>query len=130
MIDSIAIGAAADCIGNDDFRPQRAVTNSSNTHRPRTLINRLRSGFPLNNSVADLGLYETNTFGSASAMQDFVQWGSGGNGRESVAVGKGIWTAGDFILTAPEGHSIAFDGQGRTSSDWANQSNPTIGAEN
>ncbi len=88
------------------------------------------SGFPLDNSAADLGLYETNSFGSAGAMRDFVQWGSGGNGRESLAVGKGIWTAGDFISTVPAGNSIAFDGQGRTSSDWVNQSNPTIGAEN
>ena len=43
------------------------------------------SGFLLNNSAADIGLYETNSFGSSSAMKDFVQWGSGGNGHESVA---------------------------------------------
>ena len=30
-------------------------------------------------------------------MLDFVQWGSAGNGRESVAVEKGIWAAGTFI---------------------------------
>jgi hypothetical protein len=30
-------------------------------------------------------------------MLDFMQFGSGGNGRESVAVAKGIWGAGDFV---------------------------------
>ena len=63
-------------------------------------------------------------------MHDFVQWGSAGNGRESVAVGKGIWTAGDFISTAPEGHSVEFDGAGNAASDWKSQANPTIGNEN
>ena len=28
---------------------------------------------------------------------DFVQWGSAGNGREDVAVAKGIWIAGTFV---------------------------------
>lgn len=55
-----------------------------------------------NTTAADLGLYDTNSFGSITAMQDFVQWGSGGNGRENVAVAKGIWTANTFIsLPAP-----------------------------
>ncbi|MCH8330767.1 MAG: T9SS type A sorting domain-containing protein, partial [Bacteroidetes bacterium] len=31
----------------------------------------------------------------------FVEWGSAGNGRESVAVAKGIWGEGDFISTSP-----------------------------
>lgn len=47
---------------------------------------------------SDLGLYlPTGAFSSAAAMVDFTQWGSGGNGRESVAVAKGIWTTGDFL---------------------------------
>ncbi|WP_299334410.1 T9SS type A sorting domain-containing protein [uncultured Psychroserpens sp.] len=53
-------------------------------------------------SAADLGLYlPTGNFASASAMVDFVQWGNGGLGRESVAVSKGIWTAGTFVNIAP-----------------------------
>ncbi len=55
----------------------------------------------LNVSTSDLGLYlPTGAFTDPNAMVDFVQWGSGGNGRESVAVAKGIWTAGDFITGA------------------------------
>ncbi len=55
------------------------------------------SGFSLTDVASDLGLYATNTFGDASAMRDFTQWGAAGQGRESVAVTAGIWTAGDFL---------------------------------
>ena len=52
----------------------------------------------LNANGADLGLYlPTGSFGSASAMLDFVQWKTSGNGREGVANTKGIWTSGDFV---------------------------------
>ena len=66
-----------------------------------------------------LGLYSTNTFASADAIVDFVQWGSGGNPRENVAVEAGIWTAGDFIpeVRLPS-FSIAYDGEGDASTDW------------
>ncbi|TXE20004.1 T9SS type A sorting domain-containing protein [Psychroserpens burtonensis] len=55
----------------------------------------------LNDTAADLGLYlPTGNFGVAANMLDFTQWGSSPNGRESVAVSKGIWTAGTFINVA------------------------------
>ncbi|NRA91989.1 MAG: T9SS type A sorting domain-containing protein [Psychroserpens sp.] len=55
-----------------------------------------------NASQSDLGLYSTSSFGSTTAMQDFLQWGAGGQGRENVAVNKGIWTAGTFVsISAP-----------------------------
>jgi hypothetical protein len=60
------------------------------------------AGNYMNDTAADLGLYlPTGSFGSSTAMQDFTQWGSGGNGRESVAVTKGIWTAGTFLNVTP-----------------------------
>jgi len=53
-------------------------------------------------SGADLGLYTASgSFASAANMLDFVQWGSGGNGREGVAASAGLWLAGEFISTAP-----------------------------
>ncbi|MBR9846318.1 MAG: T9SS type A sorting domain-containing protein [Algicola sp.] len=55
----------------------------------------------LNDTASDLGLYQSPSFGSSTAMLDFTQWGSGGNGRENVAVTKGIWTAGTFINVSP-----------------------------
>ena len=83
----------------------------------------------LNDSSADLGLYTSSSFSSSSAMEDFVQWGSSGQGRESVAVDKGIWTAGDFVATVGSGNSIEYDGDGDSSRDWVDQPNPTIGFE-
>ena len=56
------------------------------------------SGFALTDAGADLGLYVPGaTFSNPDDMLDFIQWGSAGNGRESVAVTKGIWTAGDYV---------------------------------
>lgn len=59
------------------------------------------SSTSFSNAASDLGLYQTSSFGSSTSMQDFVQWGTGGQGRESVAVTKGIWTAGTFVSAPP-----------------------------
>jgi len=67
------------------------------------------TGFSLTDAASDLGLYNSSTFGSTTAMKDFVQWGAGGQGRESVAVAKGIWSAGDFINSSG---SIVYQGDG------------------
>jgi len=93
------------------------------------------TGFNLDNTAADLGLYlpvnSNADFATASFMVDFVQWGSAGQSRESVAVSKGIWSAGDFVPTVTTtGSSIEYDGEGNSASDWFDQANPTIGAEN
>ncbi|MFQ5631158.1 MAG: T9SS type A sorting domain-containing protein [bacterium] len=87
-------------------------------------------GMSLNSTSSDLGLYSSSVFASSSAMEDFVQWGSSGIGRESVASSKGIWTPGDFVNAVAQDHSIEYDGDGTSSSDWVDQANPTIGAEN
>ena len=42
-------------------------------------------------------------------MNDFVQWGSGGHGREFVAVSKGIWGFGDFV-SGPSPYRYIGDG--------------------
>ncbi|MEM6396376.1 MAG: T9SS type A sorting domain-containing protein, partial [Bacteroidota bacterium] len=49
---------------------------------------------------AELGLYETNSFGSSDAIRDYVEWGSSGHGRSQVAIDAGIWIA-DFFVTIP-----------------------------
>ena len=92
----------------------------------------LISGFALNDVDADLGLYKNNSdFGLAANMEAFVQWGAAGNGRESVANTKGIWTTGDFIPTvAASGSTIEYDGEGFASSDWIEQTVSTLNAEN
>jgi hypothetical protein len=53
---------------------------------------------PLNAIDSDLGFYlPDGAFSDPDNMLDFMQYGSSGNGRESVAVEKGIWEAGTFI---------------------------------
>ena len=86
------------------------------------------SGFPLNDARADLGLYTSRSFGSATAMQSFVEWGGSPNGRETVAVRKGIWDAGDFVPPVPNGHSIAYDGVRNSAAAWLVQETPNFGA--
>ena len=88
-------------------------------------------------NTADLGLYNagvingiSSEFAQQGLMEDFVQWGSGGHGRESVADGKGIWTAGTFVTGVAQGSSIEYDGDGNAASDWAEATTPTLGAEN
>ena len=78
-----------------------------------------------------LGLYSTNDFTNADALVDFVQWGSGGSARENIAVAAGQWTTGDFVPALTNGDSsIAYDGEGDSSSDWAETITVTLGAVN
>ncbi|MCB0447882.1 MAG: T9SS type A sorting domain-containing protein [Gelidibacter sp.] len=63
-------------------------------------------------AAADLGFYNTNSFGLSTAMVDFTQWGgsfSFPDGRENVAVNKGIWTVGTFI-SAPAPYQYSGNG--------------------
>lgn len=81
---------------------QTTVISGSFNLAPGAEVTVSISGDWLNDTAADLGLYlPTGSFGLAANMVDFTQWGSSPNGRESVAVSKGIWTAGTFINVAP-----------------------------
>ena len=78
-----------------------------------------------------LGLYINNSgFANPDLIRDFVQWGAAGNVREAVAVAAGIWTAGDFIPNVSAGSSIAYDGSGESSTDWFEDTTPTLGSGN
>ncbi len=53
----------------------------------------------LDDTAADLGLYDAFDFTNTAAMHDFLQWGGSfdfPDGRENVAVAKGIWGDEDF----------------------------------
>ena len=54
------------------------------------------SGWNVDSSDGELGLYTSTSFGSSSAIIDYVEWGSPNHTRSSVAVNAGIWTAGDI----------------------------------
>ncbi|MFQ5677250.1 MAG: FlgD immunoglobulin-like domain containing protein [bacterium] len=88
------------------------------------------SGKALNDTGSDLALYITNVFSDENNMRDFVEWGSASNGRETEAVRKGIWSAGEFVTGVAQGHSIEYDGMGSGAGAWNDASTPTLGAEN
>lgn len=50
----------------------------------------------------EIGLYSTNNFGSSSAIVDYVEWGSSGHPRSSVAIEAGIWAPGHTVETTAE----------------------------
>ncbi|MEO1254126.1 MAG: hypothetical protein AAFY41_04440 [Bacteroidota bacterium] len=66
----------------------------------------------VNDEGSDVSIYNTGgAFASAEALVDFMQFNGSytDNGRENVAVAKGIWTAGEFV----EGASLfTYDGDG------------------
>ncbi len=103
------------------------VVSGSLTIQPGEFL--VVSGFNLNDQSGDIGLYSSASFGNPDAMQHFVQYGAGGIGRESVAVTKGIWTAGAFVEPAPEGSSIALSvgTNGSRVEDWFIFDTPTFG---
>ncbi len=55
---------------------------------------------------AELGLYSTNSFANPAAVVDYLEWGSTGHQRSSVAVAAGVWTAGDFEVAPTPDESL------------------------
>ncbi len=45
----------------------------------------------------EMGLYSANMFSSPEAIEDYVEWGTTGHARSSVAVAAGIWQDGGFV---------------------------------
>ena len=50
----------------------------------------------------EIALYVGRDFGNPDTIADYVEWGSSGHTRSSVAVGAGIWSSGDFVATTTE----------------------------
>ena len=59
---------------------------------------------------AELGIYVDNQFGNAESLISYIQWGSAGHGRESVAAAAGLWTTGTFLPTPAADQTIAMTG--------------------
>jgi hypothetical protein len=76
----------------------------------------------INFAVADgeFGLYSTNSsgFGSSAAMLDYLQWGSAGHQRETVAVAAGVWNAGTFVNVTPP-YEYTGDGTQNGVANWS-----------
>lgn len=83
----------------------------------------------------EVGLYQDiggdfGNFGRAGFMLDYMQYGSAGHQRESVAVADGVWDAGTFGPAAANGQSLAFLGGGATTAEAWQSSIPTPGSAN
>ena len=74
----------------------------------------------LDSHAADIALYLTGTtsFTDSLQMQDFTQWGTGGQGRENVAVAKGIWEAGTYISNERPEYCYVGDGTEEGAIEW------------
>ena len=68
---------------------------SLNVGAGEILVLDVAAGF-LPNGNGELGLYNSGSFGSTTALEDYVLWGAAGT-RDSVADAKGIWTDNEFI---------------------------------
>ncbi len=75
--------------------------------------------FNLSENDGEMGLYSNAQFGNSGSILDYVEWGSSGHTRASVAISAGIWTAGDFVPSFSTGSVIEYDGSGNSSSDWS-----------
>ncbi len=78
----------------------------------------------------EMGLYINNNFGSANSIVSYVEWGSTGHRRSSVATSAGIWPVGDFVPSFQNGESIIFDETSLSAAAWSATSSPSIGQEN
>lgn len=75
------------------------VANSTATSlnmAPGELLTLNVSGTILVDANGELGLYNTNSFGSSSAIEDYVLWGANGI-RDLTAQNAGIWVDNDAI---------------------------------
>jgi len=67
----------------------------------------------------EMALYIDNNFGSNQSIVDYVQWGTAQHLRTNIAIGAGIWTAGDFVSAFTAPNVLSYDGDGDSSTDWS-----------
>ena len=67
----------------------------------------------------EMALYIDGNFGSNQSIVDYVQWGSTMHLRTNIAIGAGIWTAGDAVAAFSAPNSLLYDGDGDASTDWS-----------
>lgn len=60
----------------------------------------------------EVGLYSHGNFGDPTAIVDYVEWGSGGHFRSTVAVAAGIWDETRIVATSGDEGGLALDPDG------------------
>jgi hypothetical protein len=73
----------------------------------------------LDPSDGEMALYIDANFGSNQSIVDYVQWGATSHLRTNIAIGAGIWTAGDAVAPFAASSSLLYDGDGDASTDWS-----------
>jgi hypothetical protein len=71
-------------------------------------------------SEGEFAVYSSGNFASSSDIEAYVRWGAAASGsnRESVAVGGGLWTAGDFVAVCDDDAGVLAVGDVTTSAGW------------
>jgi hypothetical protein len=88
------------------------------------------SGHSMGVADDELGLYSTPSYTNPDAMTDYVEWGSTGHQRSTVAVAAGIWNTGDFLDFFPgTDETYMWDGTGDAPANWFTGAD-TFGEEN
>lgn len=78
----------------------------------------------------EIGLYVDDSFESPSSMIDYMEYGSSGHVRSSVATSAGLWAAGQQVPAANAGETLAVvNPSGSFAAKWASVT-PTPGAAN
>jgi len=77
-----------------------SVNSGSTNLAPGAEVN-ITSSINFGASDAEFGLYTTNASSFTNDMIDYLQWGSAGHQRESVANTANIWVTGTFISVSP-----------------------------
>ncbi|MCP4521667.1 MAG: hypothetical protein GY827_08265, partial [Cytophagales bacterium] len=88
------------------------------------------SGRNMNASNDELGLYNSNSFSSSSAIKDYIQWGQVNKGRSGVAESAGIWIASEALPSLTGSQGFEFDGDGNALTDYRVTEKPNFGQEN
>lgn len=71
-------------------------------------------------AAGEFAVYSSGNFGSSSDIEAYVRWGevASGSNRESVAVGAGLWSAGDFVAVCEDDAGVLAIGDVTTSAGW------------
>lgn len=75
----------------------------------------------------ELGLYADRSFGSPTAILDYLAWGAAGQGRERVAVAAGIWDAGLALRAPAAGRTLTRVADGVAPGEAWDEAAPTPG---
>jgi hypothetical protein len=95
-------------------RPSYAILSSLNVEcgsmnlAPGDIV--VVSGFSgLDVVDGELALFNSNSFGSSTAIVSYMEWGSSGHGRSSVAIDAGLWTVGRELPAPTASSSLQRD---------------------